>query len=85
MGKISKKDWNYEAKKLVIETLIRAASNYGWGSDKEYLVAIPHKIAAKRLMELAMKEDENILKEVLKEREICLEGCARILNDMFGE
>jgi hypothetical protein len=84
MKKINKKDWNYEGKKLVIEILIRSASNYGWGGDPK-TQSIIGKIAAERLMELAIKEDENIVKEILKEREVCLEGCSRILNDLFGD
>jgi ribosomal protein L11 len=76
--------WKREAKKVVLDSLVRAAINFGWGRQRPEQ-SIIHKIAADRLMELANGEDPGLVKELLEERDRCLAGLARVLGILPGE
>jgi len=71
--------WQQQAENLVIDTLVRAAISYGWKPDgQDKLQSIIHKIAADRLMEIAKFEDPELVDEILKERDTCLNNFSKI-------
>jgi hypothetical protein len=63
--------WEREGKKLVVWTLVRAATKFGWSTNRPELQSIIHKIAADRIMELANAEDSSLVQEALDERSRC--------------
>lgn len=71
-----KAHWEREAKKLVIETLVR-------GSMCDTRSAIG-ALASERLLELAKAEDPELFEEVVQEREACQAGFARVMGEMLG-
>ncbi|MEX2716762.1 MAG: hypothetical protein Q6370_010715 [Candidatus Sigynarchaeota archaeon] len=66
--------WQRTAKKLVVESLVRAAHSF---QDDVSLGSLPREIASRRLMELAKIEDENLTREVLDERDRWYRNLAR--------
>lgn len=76
--------WEREAKRMVLDSLVRAAVYFGWGSERPDIQSIIHKIAADRLMELANAEDPNLVKELLAERNRCQMNLARFLAGVSG-
>ena len=69
--------WRREAKRLVIEQLVRSSM-----VDRRSIIG---EIASDRLRELARAEDLVLFDEVCQTRDRCQEGFARILNDMLGD
>jgi len=76
--------WEREGKRVVLDSLVRAATYLGWGSDRPELQSIVHKIAADRLMELANAEGPELVKELLEERSRCLDNLALFAASFAG-
>ena len=68
--------WEREAKKLVVELLYRASM-----VDTRSIIGT---LASKRLVELAVAEDPEILKEVIETRDRCVAGMGRIMADIIN-
>lgn len=77
--------WEREGKRVVLDSLVRAATYLGWGSDRPELQSVVHKIAADRLMELANAEDPVLVKELLEERSRCLDNLALFAASFAGQ
>lgn len=75
-GVNARKHWEREAKKLVVEMLLRASM-----IDTRSIIGT---LASKRLAELAYAEDPEILKEVMEERDRCVTNLGRALSQMVG-
>lgn len=71
-----KAHWEREAKKLVVEMLVRASM-----IDRSSLIGA---LAAERLEALARAESEELYAEVIGERDRCQEGFARIMGEIIG-
>lgn len=67
--------WEHEAKKLVVEILVRGYINL----DTRSIIG---ELASKRLMELANAENPETVKEVLETRARFAAGMAAIINDI---
>jgi hypothetical protein len=76
--------WEYEGKKLVVWTFVRAATEFSWGTGRPELQSIIHKIAADRIMELANAIDPALVQEALDERARCQAALGAILADITG-
>jgi hypothetical protein len=79
--------WKRMAKEVVVEILVRAATNFGWrspGSDPDPRQSIIHKFAADRLMALAKVEDPGMVREILHDRAKFEENAARALAEILG-
>lgn len=83
--------WERKAKEVVVEILVRAATDYGWrplGAESPEFPdphqSIIHKLAADRLMAMAMAEDPEIVKEMLANRARFQENLARFVASMGG-
>lgn len=76
--------WEREARRVVLDTLVRGATYLGWGGGRPELQSIVHKIAADRLMELANAEDPELVGELLAERSRCQENLALFVASMGG-
>jgi len=70
------KEWEATAKRLVVEQLVRASM-----VDERSLVG---KIACARLMRLAKRENVELLKDVLEERQRCQTNLARFVAGFSG-
>jgi hypothetical protein len=71
--------WRREADKLVMDTLVRAITSFGCDNS-----SIIHKLARKRLEQLAQTENAELYSEVLEERDRCLGNFNTLMNDMIG-
>lgn len=65
--------WEAEAKRFVVESLVRCAAN----TDERSIIG---EIAAKRFMELARAESPELVEQVLKERSTFIESIAQLLG-----
>lgn len=72
--------WQRLAKEIVVESLLRAAYNFGGRPGS----SLPGEIASKRLRELAEAEDPELVRKVLDERKRCLRGTAAAFADITG-
>jgi len=70
--------WKKMAEELVIDVLVRASLDYGWGREQSR--SIVQELAAEKLMELAVVENPEIVKKLLEERDCCIAGCTAILK-----
>lgn len=68
--------WEHEAKKLIVEVLLRASA-----LDTRSIIG---EIAHNRLVELAKSEDPDIYNETIEDRKRCLVGIANIINGVTG-
>jgi hypothetical protein len=73
--------WEQMAKEIVVDVLVRAWAGYERGSKH----CLPHRLAAKRLKELALAESPDLVVKLLGERDACIRGLAAILNEMMDE
>jgi len=75
--------WEQEAERVIVETLVRGAIGYGWqpgDGPNDERQSIIHMIAADRLMALAEAENSELVKELLVERDGCLEAISSIMG-----
>lgn len=77
------KHWEQMGKELVVDIMVRAAIQYGWGMDSK-CQSLPQKIAADRLMGLANAEDSEIVEKLLAERARCQENLALFIASLSG-
>jgi hypothetical protein len=71
--------WRREADKLVMDTLVRAITSFG--SDNPSVI---HKLARKRLEQLAQTENSELYSEILAERDRCLNNFHVLMNKTIG-
>jgi hypothetical protein len=69
--------WERIARKLVVDSLVRAAVNMDFRSE-------PGGRAHRRLFEMARAEDPVLLQEVLDEREAFHRGFTTVMADILG-
>jgi hypothetical protein len=74
--------WEAEAKKLVIDILVRAGTQYAPRSNRP--VSIIHELASKQLLSLATGVDPRAAREASEELARLGEGMQRVLLEMVG-
>lgn len=63
--------WKHMAHELVVDSLVRASVNF---QSTNVFTSLPQKIAAERLMALALAENPVLVRKSLEERDRCLKG-----------
>jgi hypothetical protein len=74
--------WEAEAKKLVIDILVRAGTQYAPRPDRP--VSLIHELASKQLLSLATGVDPRGAREASEELVRLDEGLQRALSGMLG-
>ena len=72
--------WQAQADELVVESILRAALQY---TDQRHPSIIGY-LAGKRLLEIARTESPTLFQKVMATRARCLEGFARIMQNIVG-